>query len=98
MHTILGCLFFFYLSTHKLTTDSARVCIASVKENIKKKKKDQMYSKVHNEISNGNFSLILSPFSFELLQHHFIWKAQGEINKKQRIQNMCQISFKSEKI
>lgn len=90
--------FFFYLSTHKLTTDSARVCIASVKENIKKKKKDQMYSKVHNEISNGNFSFILSPFSFELLQHHFIWKAQGEINKKQRIQNMCQISFKSEKI
>lgn len=88
---------FFYLSTHKLTTDSTRVYIASVKENIKKKK-DQMYSKVHNEISNGNFSLILSPFSFELLQHHFIWKAQGEINKKQRIQNMCQISFKSEKI
>lgn len=70
----------------------------SKKTSKKKKKKVQMYSKVHNEISNGNFSLILSPFSFELLQHHFIWKAQGEINKKQRIQNMCQISFKSEKI
>lgn len=56
-----------------------------------RKAMDQTYSKVCNERSNGNSSLILtclSYFSFGLLQCHFIWNSARR-NKMQRIQNLC---------